>query len=564
MAQERIVVVEDSPTQALKLQILLEQEGFDAVCAYTAEEAMDELNRRLPQLLIVDYHLPGIQGDEFCRQIHLNLSTRSIPILMLTADEAVATQMHGLESGADDFVSKSEDSEILLLRVHNLLRRSRQSASIAEMSRPRFRRPRVLVIDDSETYRETLAAELREEGCEVTLMHSGWEGLDYLEENEFDCVLVDMVMPDLDGVEVCQELAKKRNASESPIVILMISAYENKENVARALEAGADDFVGKSTQMSLLRARLRALLRRKFLLEENSRIIEEFKAKEMQALRATAEKEAAEAKVMLAAGLEKANAELADTNRKLKEAQLHLIQSEKMASLGQLVAGIAHEINNPLSFALSNVFTIQQWLEEVTADPGNQLTEGTARRLEKIAARIADSGQGLDRVRDLVVQLRTFSRLDEGEFKTVDLREAFESVVLFLRHKMSARITVVREFAEDNMLSCYAGQLNQVLMNVVANAVDAIKGEGTIILRTVRRDDGFFEIAVKDSGQGIPADIRDRVFDPFFTTKAVGQGTGLGLAISYGIVQSHRGRIEVDSEIGQGTEIRILIPMDLT
>ncbi|HLN25989.1 MAG TPA: response regulator [Patescibacteria group bacterium] len=132
MAQERIVVVEDSATQALKLQILLEQEGFDAVCAYTAEEAMDELNRRLPQLLIVDYHLPGIQGDEFCRQIHLNLSTRSIPILMLTADEAVATQMHGLESGADDFVSKSEDAEILLLRVHNLLRRSRQSASIRD------------------------------------------------------------------------------------------------------------------------------------------------------------------------------------------------------------------------------------------------------------------------------------------------------------------------------------------------------------------------------------------------------------------------------------------------
>ncbi|HLN25990.1 MAG TPA: response regulator [Patescibacteria group bacterium] len=432
------------------------------------------------------------------------------------------------------------------------------------MSRPRFRRPKVLVIDDSETYRETLAAELREEGCEVTLINSGWEGLDYLEQNDFDCVLVDMVMPDLDGVEVCQELAKKRHASESPIVILMISAYENKENVARALEAGADDFVGKSTQMSLLRARLRALLRRKFLLEENSRIIEEFKAKEMQALRATAEKEAAEAKVMLAAGLEKANAELADTNRKLKEAQLHLIQSEKMASLGQLVAGIAHEINNPLSFALSNVFTIQQWLDEVAADPGNQLTEGTARRLEKIGARIADSGQGLDRVRDLVVQLRTFSRLDEGEFKTIDLREAFESVVLFLRHKMSERITLVRDFAENNMLSCYAGQLNQVLMNVVANAVDAIKGDGTIVLRTARRDDGFFEISVKDSGQGIPADIRERIFDPFFTTKAVGQGTGLGLAISYGIVQSHRGRIEVDSEIGLGTEIRILIPMDLT
>ena len=559
---QRIIVVEDSATQALKLQLMLEREGFTAVCAYTAEEAMEELNRQLPHLLIVDYHLPGIQGDEFCRQVHLNLSTRSIPILMLTADETAATELHGLESGADDFVSKTEDPEILLLRVHNLLRRSRQSLSIAEMSRPRFRRPRVLVIDDSDTYRETLVHELHEEGCDVVQVQTGWDGLDKVAEGEFDCVLVDMVMPELDGVEVCQELAKKRNSTESPIVILMVSAYENKENVARALEAGADDFVGKSTQMSVLRARLRALLRRKFLLEENQRIIEEFKQKEMEAFRATAEKEAAEGRAALADGLAKANAELAESNRKLKEAQLHLIQSEKMASLGQLVAGIAHEINNPLSFALSNVFTIQQWLDEVLADGGNRLTEASALRLDKARTRTKDSGQGLDRVRDLVLQLRTFSRLDEGEFKTIDVREAFESVILFLRHKMGDRITLVRDFAEDNRLSCFAGQLNQVLMNVVANAVDAIDGPGTITLATSRQGE-MFEISVQDSGKGISAEIRERIFDPFFTTKGVGQGTGLGLAISYGIVQAHKGRIEVDSDQGTGTRMRILIPVDL-
>ncbi|MEW5728101.1 MAG: response regulator, partial [Pseudomonadota bacterium] len=235
-----ILVVEDSATQALRLQHVLETEGFETVCAYTGEEALEEMNRRLPDLIMVDYHLPGIQGDELCRQIHMNLTTRSIPILMLTADETQATELHGLESGADDFVAKSEDVEILLLRVHNLLRKSRRQESMADVARSLFRRARVLIIDDSATYRESLAEELREEGCEVTMVTSGPEGLKRLAESDYDCVMVDMVMPDMDGIAVCQELADRRSQSEAPIVVLMLSAYENKENVARALEAGAD------------------------------------------------------------------------------------------------------------------------------------------------------------------------------------------------------------------------------------------------------------------------------------------------------------------------------------
>lgn len=557
-----ILIVEDSVTQALKLQLVMEQEGFQTVCAHSGEAALEEINRRRPSLIIVDYHLPGIQGDELCRQIHMDITTRGIPLMMLTADETSAAELHGLESGADDFVAKSEDPEILLLRVHNLLRKARRQAVNVEVGRSLFRRARVLIIDDSTTYRESLAQELTDEGCEVTQVTSGAEGLQVLSENDFDCVMVDMVMPEMDGIAVCKELSKLRSDDEAPLVVLMLSAYEHKENVARALEAGADDFVGKSTEMSLLRARLRALLRRKFLLEQNQRIVEEIRLREMETLRAKAEKEAAEARAALAEGLAKANAELEEANTKLRETQVHLIQSEKMASLGQLVAGIAHEINNPLSFALSNVFSIENWLATVMAEAVPCLSEDHMAKLDKARKRIADTGQGLERVRELVVKLRTFSRLDEGEFKTVDIKEAVESVLLFLRHKMSDRIEVRRHYAADNMLACYAGQLNQVIMNVVANAVDAIEGKGTITVRTFRHD-GMFAIAVADTGSGIPPEILERIFDPFFTTKPVGQGTGLGLSISYGIIKSHDGRIEVSSTPGEGTEIRILIPTNL-
>jgi two-component system NtrC family sensor kinase len=375
--------------------------------------------------------------------------------------------------------------------------------------------------------------------------------------------MVDMVMPGMDGITVCKELAASRGESDAaPLVVLMLSAYETKENVARALEAGADDFVGKSAEMSVLRARLRALLRRKFLLEQNQRIMDGIRVREMETLRAKAEKESAEARAALAEGLAKANQELEEANTKLRETQVHLIQSEKMASLGQLVAGIAHEINNPLSFALSNVFSIESWLGTVLNEAGAGLSGEHAGMLEKARLRIIDTGQGLERVRELVVKLRTFSRLDQGEFKTIDIRDALESVLLFLRHKMTDRIEIERFYQRDNMLACYAGTLNQVLMNVVANAVDAIEDKGVITIRT-GRSDSMFEIVVADTGCGIPPEHLERIFDPFFTTKPVGQGTGLGLSISYGIISHHGGRISVSSKPGKGTEIRIQVPLDL-
>jgi two-component system NtrC family sensor kinase len=254
--------------------------------------------------------------------------------------------------------------------------------------------------------------------------------------------------------------------------------------------------------------------------------------------------------------------DLQDAIRKLKDTQAQLIQNEKMASLGQLVAGIAHELNNPLAFVVNNLFLVESGLDGLTPELTAHLGESSTARFRKARASLEEMRQGLDRVKELVLNLRTLSRLDEGEFKTVDVAETIDSVLRFLKHRMNGRIDVEKHFGPQHNLYCNAGRLNQVLMNLISNAVDAIAEHGRIVISTSQTAD-FFLISVRDTGAGIPEAIRGKIFDPFFTTKPVGQGTGLGLAISCGIVQDHGGSIDVHSELGVGTEFVVRIPLDL-
>ena len=282
----RILLVEDSQTQAMKLRFVLEKAGWDVIWANTAEKAIEEINRRLPDLVLVDYYLPGVRGDELCRRIRMNIDTRSIPVIILTVEGAGSVELHGLESGADDFVQKSADTDILLLRVRMLLNKSETKASILTPSDNVFRRAKVLTIDDSETYLEHLAVELGNEGFLVERASSGAEGLRKLNAETFDCVMVDLMMPEMNGIEVCRRINEMRPKMSTPVAVLMLTGHENKDDLTRALEAGADDFVGKSSDMAVLKGRICALLRRKSFQEENQRIHEELKTKELEAVRA--------------------------------------------------------------------------------------------------------------------------------------------------------------------------------------------------------------------------------------------------------------------------------------
>jgi PAS domain S-box-containing protein len=267
-------------------------------------------------------------------------------------------------------------------------------------------------------------------------------------------------------------------------------------------------------------------------------------------------------------GMKEMNEELAQANHHLKETQTQLVQSEKMASLGMLVAGIAHEINTPIGAVNSMHDTLMRAYVRLKDIMEVELCRDTGAReqLEPLLKVVEDANSviknGTERVMTIVRRLRSFARLDEAELKTVDIHEGLEATLLLIHHEIKNRITVERDYGDVPAIACYPGRLNQVFLNLLNNARQAIVGEGTIRIGT-RQVDGRVRVSIADTGRGIaPGDLK-RVFDPGFTTKGVGIGTGLGLSICWGIMADHHGTIEVQSTVGQGSTFTLVLPMDL-
>ncbi len=275
--------------------------------------------------------------------------------------------------------------------------------------------------------------------------------------------------------------------------------------------------------------------------------------------------------------LRKKISELEHANREITETQTKLIHSAKMVSLGQLVAGVAHELNNPISFIYSNMIHLKDYSEklmqliEVAENDPKKLKE-TKEEVEysyikeDLPKLVASCQEGARRTRDIVIGLRNFSRLEETKLKEIDIIASLETTLDLLQGEIKNRIQVHKNYEPVPRIHGYITQINQVFMNILSNALQAIDGNGNIWISTVSIKDpkskmSSVQISIQDSGQGIPPEIADKIFDPFFTTKGVGQGTGLGLSITYGIVHNHGGDIQVRSEPGVGTEFVVILPI---
>ena len=276
-----------------------------------------------------------------------------------------------------------------------------------------------------------------------------------------------------------------------------------------------------------------------------------------------------------------------DENRQLKENQTQMLQTEKLASIGQLAAGVAHEINNPVGFILSNLGTLAEYADDLAellesyqaleehagksdAEEVEQIREELAQKkeemdleyvLEDLATVIAESREGAERVRKIVQDLKEFSHVDQEEKMPANLNDGLESTLNIVWNELKYKTVVEKDYGDLPETLCYPMELNQVFMNILVNAAQAIEEKGTIGIRTYE-EDGHVCVAISDTGKGMPPEVQKRIFEPFFTTKDVGKGTGLGLSMAYNIVEKHNGQFLVESTEGVGTHFTVKIPLE--
>jgi signal transduction histidine kinase len=413
----------------------------------------------------------------------------------------------------------------------------------------------VLIVDDTPTNLEVISEALSDAGLDVAIATSGERALQQLERRLPDLILLDVMMPGIDGFETCRRL--KANPHTSHIPIIFMTALSDADSKVKALDLGAVDYVAKPFHEKEVLARVKTHLQLHSLTQ----------------------------------GLA---AQVAQQTAELQASQLQLIQQEKMSALGNLVAGVAHEINNPIGCIVGNVTAIEHSIADLfevielyrqkfpQPDVDIETTlesidlDYLRDDLPKLVKAMKDAGI---RITAISKSLCTFSRADSDQKQPFNLREGIDSTLLILRHRLKANphrpeITVVVHDGQPPEIECFPGQINQVFMNILANAIDLFDemaqqsswealqaNPQSITIQTRQVDQNRVEIQIRDNGRGMSDEVKTRIFDHLFTTKAVGKGTGLGLAIAQQIIEEkHAGKIEVTSQLGVGTSFNISLP----
>jgi signal transduction histidine kinase len=432
----------------------------------------------------------------------------------------------------------------------------------------------IQIVDDTPANLAVMSEALHDAGFEVALATNGTQALKQLSRQHPDLILLDVMMPGLTGFEVCSHL--KQNPDTAKIPVIFMTALSDLASKTKGFELGAVDYITKPFQEQEAIARIKLHL-------------------QLHSLTTTLEQQVAQR-----------TADLSEALRSLQSSQIQLVQREKMSALGNLVAGVAHEINNPLGFVLGNLRYIAQATTDLfeLIDLYQQHYPQPEAAIEDAIASIdlpyvkgdfpqliQSTQSGLERIRDISNSLRTFSRADSDRPIAFQLQDGIDSTLLILKHRLKENdvrpeIQVIKRYGDLPLVTCYAGQVNQVFMNLLANAIDAVNeryGQRESVLPNTAQTEAApsprpdpeihiqtaltanadaVQVQIKDTGIGMSSAIQHKIFDQRFTTKAVGQGTGLGLAIVHQIItEKHGGTITVDSTPGKGSTFTITLPL---
>lgn len=407
----------------------------------------------------------------------------------------------------------------------------------------------VLIVDDNEQNRILLSKILTKQNCNTYLASDGNQALEIDNLIKMDLILLDIGMPGTDGYEICRLLKKDKKTQDIPVIF--ISALSRTSDIVEGFNAGGVDYISKPFQIEEVVARVMVHLQLKQKTNELDRTIE-----------------------------------------RLVRTQTELYKSKRLASLGVLTAGLAHEINNPVNFIYTGINGLKQDYEDI--EPLLQLCNEKIKCkcpefeklsnikkdidldeiLKTIPQAIEDIQYGAKRTSEIVKGLKTFSHPDTESKQPTNIHDSINSCLVLLKNKLTEDITIIKNF--DNNLDAilaFSGELSQVFLNIINNAIDAFSCiesidkkpdfKKTIRIET-RKKDKQIEIIIKDNGPGISEDILEHIFDPFFTTKKMGEGTGLGLSICYGITKKHDGKISVESKVGQGTRFSVKLPINIS
>ena len=516
-----VLVIDDSDTFREALVGALDKAGYRAVSAPSGLAGLRIAGIDRPAAVIVDGVMPEMDGATVIRRIRLDPALRATPCLLLTGSEDAADEVLALDAGADAFVRKEEDIEIVLARLAAMMRSaSAPRAEATSLAEPK----RILAIDDSATYLNMLGDQLRGEGYDAVLATSGEEAIELLAVQQVDCILLDRVMPGLSGTETCRRIKAALVIRDIPLV--MLTAEDGRDAMLDGLEAGADDFISKSSEFDVLKARVFAQIRRKQIEDEHRALHKQLLRSELEVVEARGARQLAETRGALAEQLARANQELQGANRELESFSY----------------SVSHDLRAPLR-------SIRGFADALAQDLGDKLDDRCADHLRRVR-------NATGRMGDLIDALLELAKLSRGviERKPVDLSAKAASIIEELQRRDPTR-TVELAIQPGIVVSGDRRMLRVLLDNLIGNAwkFTAHAPAARIEIGT-RPDDSTNVYYVRDNGAGFDPANASRLFAPFerLHGEAEFAGTGIGLATSRRIIERHGGRIWADATVGGG------------